>query len=130
MKHVLLFLLTLTALKSQALMVNRGESNTLDNCWEGRTISGYKGYWGSYDAICYMTMSSISLPTILVEGQSLDLNSDEASDRLSAEVEGTVQPVLLNQIAKANNLSLQVVREVAAGLSDLTLKNLVLSLSK
>ncbi|WP_413574651.1 hypothetical protein ACLVWU_10515 [Bdellovibrio sp. HCB290] len=79
---------------------------------------------------CFLPFSTTFFPTIVIYGQSLDLNSLEASDRLAAEADGVAQPVVLGQIAKSNGLEFEHVKAVAAGLSDLTMRNLMKALQQ
>jgi len=50
------------------------------------------------EAACYIISTTTSLPTLIVEGVEIDLNSPEAQERLEAEMRGDIEPILLNQL--------------------------------
>ncbi|MBO9667078.1 MAG: hypothetical protein J7501_09725 [Bdellovibrio sp.] len=128
-KYIVSTMFVMMSVQAHALIVNDGGSDTLIGCWNGLSIGG-KPVSGSWNGACLMSSYTSSFPTITIEGQDLDLKSTEASDRLVAEVDGVVQPVLLNKIAKDLNLSLPQVMATAASIDDLNLGSLLAALKK
>ena len=51
-----------------------------------------------YIAPCYVISTTTSLPTLIIDGVEVDLNSPESKERLEAELRGDIEPVLLNQL--------------------------------
>ena len=56
--------------------------------------------------------TTISLPTLLIEGQEMDLQTEEASMRLVAEANGDLNPELLAVIANETNVEIDTVADV------------------
>jgi len=52
---------------------------------------------------------TVSLPTLLIEGQEMDLNSQEANARLELEANGLAEKQLISLIAKGANTTAKVV---------------------
>ncbi len=118
-KWIVSLFVMIAGIQAHAAIANDGFS---------RTQQEHCGYNSEATGACMISIWSVSWPSITVEGQNMDLNSPEASDRLVAEVDGVVQPVLLSRIAKDNHLELEKVMAVAASLPDLNMQNLVQAL--
>lgn len=77
------------------------------------------GQYSSYDMGCNMNVfcdtmaTTFSFPTVLVEGESMDMSSPQASERLMAEANGDVEPVLSSVIADRVKSSVEVVKATA-----------------
>ncbi len=62
------------------------------------------------NAICYSVFSTFSLPTMLVDGESMDLDSAETAERLLVEARGDADPVILSTIASQLNVPTEQVK--------------------
>lgn len=124
MKKSLLVMLAMgLSLNANALILNEGDSGTLKIC----RVSAWSN---DVDGACAIFSTVVSLPTIIVEGQDLDLNSTDADGRLMAELDGAAQPVLLDVIAKDSGKSMEEVRAKAMNLKDLSVRSLVIEMHK
>ena len=125
MKKIILVLTLGLSLNAHALIMT-GETTIFDG-YDCSLHQGY-GYSGNNPA-CVAMVSTTSvptnLPTILVEGNEMDLNSNDANERLQAELDGVAQPVLLNTIATDANISVQEVRTKATSLKVVTVRDLL-----
>lgn len=124
MKHILLLALLCTSFTASAIIVKAGTGVEL-------FCNGKQA--GTIDPMCYMMSTTTSLPTLIIEGQEMDLNSDEASMRLVAEAHGDAGPVLSHRIASDLNISVEDVLTQTATLSsqgDISVAQIVSSLQK
>jgi len=89
MKKIICFCLLVSAISSQASVMV--QNNKKDFCRNN-----------VFEAVglCYTISTTTSLPTLIVEGVEVDLNSPEAQERLEAEMRGDIEPVLLNELRK------------------------------
>ena len=102
MKNVLMLGLLIGSFSAQAFVIVGGEVGRMSCSREFRT--GGQGF-------ACLVSTITSLPTVVIEGQDLDVNSDEASFRLVAEANGNAEPQLIAHIAAEMNVSTE---EVAA----------------
>lgn len=124
MKHLLLLTLLASSFAANAMLITNNYGR--DSFCAQMDESGIT-------ATCYVISTTTSLPTMIVEGQEMDLNSDEASMRLMAEANSDVEPVIATKIASDLNVSVQDVLAKTLELSalgDVTVSAVKSELSK
>jgi len=96
MKKILILSILTMTLNANA-MISDGVEKTLKNLGDAGEFS-------------FIT-TTFSLPTILIADSTIDLNSLEAQERLEAEIRGDIEPVLLEQIAIENHLTIDEIKD-------------------
>jgi len=95
MKKILLLSLLASAFSAQAAIVIKDNREFFcKNDYPYRHLESPDPLQGA----CFAISTTTSLPTLIVEGVEIDLNSPEAQERLEAEMRGDIEPVLLNQL--------------------------------
>jgi|GEM_PF-3419611 len=56
---------------------------------------------------CLLVSTTTSLPTLVIQGVELESDSAEIKERIQAELNEDVEPVLLLELAEQNEMSLQ-----------------------
>jgi len=86
MKKIFLSLLLISTFSAQAVIIHDPIMYTCNDSEDD--LVGF----------CFVISTTTSLPTLIVEGVEIDLNTPEAKERLEAELRGDIEPVLLNQL--------------------------------
>jgi len=108
MKKLIALSLLASTLSAQADLT-KPMSSTMEAC---RKISTNYGYSIALSEILMCSVSTTtSLPTILIEGIEIDLNSPEAQERLEAELNGDLEPMILEQMAIQKGMTTEELRE-------------------
>lgn len=108
---LVLAVVTVGSLNAQALIVGGGE------------CSNPSGFDAS--GLC-VVMTTTMLPTMIVDGQAYDLNTQESDARLVVEAYGHAELVLIGQLAQELQVSeARIVAEVKAQGSQATVRSVI-----
>lgn len=87
---ILVVALMLASLSADAAILN-GSAWLRSNCHK--------------DAFCQTMSLVFSLPTVIVDGQDMDIDSQEASQRYVVEAAGDADPVLITHLSESTQFS-------------------------
>ena len=108
MKKLIALCLLASTLSAQAYII-KPMSSTIEAC---ASINSDYGYSIALISILQCSVfTTTSLPTILIEGVEIDLNSPEAQERLEAELNGDLEPMILEQMAIQKGMTTEDLRE-------------------
>ncbi len=125
MKQLFTLAALVLSVNAFAFIINEGNTARMSCNREFRAAgSGVQG-------LACLASTMTSLPTMIIEGQEMDLNTQESSLRLLAEAQGNLEPALLSLIAEDLKLSVEDVQERVLALNDagvrITVRNVLLS---
>ena len=90
MKKIIWLCLIVSTLSAQAAILSEGNPQNIF-CGSYTVDREFRGF-------CFTVSTTSSLPTLIVDGVEIDLNSPEAQERLEAEMRGDIEPILINQL--------------------------------
>lgn len=121
MKNVLMLGLLIGSFSAQAFVIVAGETGRMSCSREFRSNGP------AAQGFACLVSTVTSLPTVVIEGQDLDVNSNEASFRLVAEANGNAEPQLIAHIAAEMNVSSEEVAAQVLRLQEMNAEISVLS---
>lgn len=105
MKKLLTFTLAVASLSSFAFIYRAGDMSKMSCSRE------FRDEGGAAQTLACLVTTTTSLPTMIVEGQEMDLNSDEASIRLVTEAHGDAEEQVSSRIAADAGVSVEAVMD-------------------